>query len=160
MFFLDSTYKWFVAVVQSISHVWLWPHRLQRLQHARLPCPPLSPRVWSYSCPLSRWCCWTVSSSDAPFSFYLRIFTFVWLTSLSMIISRSIHVTPNDIISFFLWLRNIPLHICSTSSLSIHPSIPLVASMFWLLHIALQWTLGSLSPFELCFSPYICPGVG
>ena len=31
----------------------LWPHGLQ---HARLPCPSLSPRICSNSCPLSRWC--------------------------------------------------------------------------------------------------------
>ena len=31
----------------------LQPHGLQ---HARLPCPSLSPRVYSNSCPLSRWC--------------------------------------------------------------------------------------------------------
>ena len=37
-------------------------------QHARLPCPSLSPRVCSNSCPLSQWCHPTISSSDAPFS--------------------------------------------------------------------------------------------
>ena len=31
----------------------LWPHGLQ---NARLPCPSLSPRVCSNSCPLSWWC--------------------------------------------------------------------------------------------------------
>ena len=36
----------------------LWPHGLQ---HARLPCPSLSPRVCSNSCPLSWWCHPTVS---------------------------------------------------------------------------------------------------
>ena len=35
----------------------LWPHGLQ---HAKLPCPPLSPRVCSYSCPLSWWCHLTI----------------------------------------------------------------------------------------------------
>ena len=35
-----------------------------------------------------------------------------------MIISRSIHVAANGIISFFLWLSNIPLCICTISSLS------------------------------------------
>ena len=35
---------------------------------------------------------------------------FVCLTSLSMIISRSIHVAENDIISFSLWLSNSPLY--------------------------------------------------
>ena len=37
------------------------------------------------------------------------------LTSFIMIISRSIHVPTNGIISFFLWLNNIPLCICTTS---------------------------------------------
>ena len=32
------------------------------------PCPKLSPRVCSNSCPLSRWCHPTISSSVAPFS--------------------------------------------------------------------------------------------
>ena len=40
----------------------------------------------------------------------------VWLTSLSMIVSRSIHVAANGIISFFLWLSNIPLCISSLST--------------------------------------------
>ena len=43
------------------------------------------------------------------------------LTSLSMIVSKSIHVAANCIISFFLWLSDSPLYICAPSS----PSIPL-----------------------------------
>ena len=39
------------------------------LQHTRLPCPPLSPRVCSNSCPLSQWCYPTISSSATLFSF-------------------------------------------------------------------------------------------
>ena len=38
------------------------------------------------------------------------IFVFVWLISLTMIMSRSIHVAANGIISLFLWLSNIPLY--------------------------------------------------
>ena len=38
------------------------------LQHARLPCPSLSPRVCSNSCPLSQWCHSTISSSVIYFS--------------------------------------------------------------------------------------------
>ena len=41
------------------------------LQHARLLCPPLPPRV---SFPLSQWCYLTTSSSVIPFSFYLQSF--------------------------------------------------------------------------------------
>ena len=43
----------------------LQPHGLQQ---ARLPCPSLSPKVGSNSCPLCRWCHQTVSSSVHPFS--------------------------------------------------------------------------------------------
>ena len=43
----------------------LRPHGLQ---HARLPCSSPSPRAYSNSCPLSRWCHPTTSSSAAPFS--------------------------------------------------------------------------------------------
>ena len=38
------------------------------MQHARLPCPSLSPRVCSNLCPLNLWCHPTISSSIAPFS--------------------------------------------------------------------------------------------
>ena len=38
------------------------------MQHAGLPCPSPSPRVCSNSCPLSRWCHPTISSSAAAFS--------------------------------------------------------------------------------------------
>ena len=43
----------------------LWPHGLQ---HARLPYPSPTPRVYSNSCPLSWWCHPTISSSVIPFS--------------------------------------------------------------------------------------------
>ena len=43
----------------------LWSHWLQ---HTRLPCPLLSPRACSNSCPSSRWCHPTISSSVVPFS--------------------------------------------------------------------------------------------
>ena len=43
----------------------LWPHGLQ---HARLPCPSPTPGDCSNSCPSSRWCHPTISSSVVPFS--------------------------------------------------------------------------------------------
>ena len=43
----------------------LRPHGLQ---HARPPCSSPTPRVYSKSCPLSRWCHPTISSSVVPFS--------------------------------------------------------------------------------------------
>ena len=43
----------------------LWPHESR---HARPPCPSPAPRVYSNSCPSSRWCHPTVSSSVTLFS--------------------------------------------------------------------------------------------
>ena len=43
----------------------LWPHELQ---HARLPCPSLSPWACSNSCPLTQWRHPTTSSSSISFS--------------------------------------------------------------------------------------------
>ena len=53
------------VVIQLLSHVWLWPHQLQ---HVSLPYPSLPPGVCSNSCPLSKWCHLTISSSVNPFS--------------------------------------------------------------------------------------------
>ena len=60
-----------VFVIQSPSNVSLWPHGIQ---HARLPCPSLTPRACSNSCPSSQWCHSTISSSVMPFSSYLQSF--------------------------------------------------------------------------------------
>ena len=48
--------------------------RSYELQHARLPHPSLTPRVYSNSCPLNRWCHPTISSSVVPFSSRLQSF--------------------------------------------------------------------------------------
>ena len=53
----------YCSVTQSCPT--LWPHGLQ---HARLPCLSLSPRVCSNSCPLSQWSHPTISSSVVPVS--------------------------------------------------------------------------------------------
>ena len=49
----------------------LQPHGLQ---HTRLPCPSPTPGAYSNSCPLSRWCHPTTSSSVVPFSSRLQSF--------------------------------------------------------------------------------------
>ena len=48
--------------------------RPRGLQHARPPCPSPTPRVCSKSCPSSRWCHPTISSSVVPFSSRLQSF--------------------------------------------------------------------------------------
>ena len=62
----------------SLSNNWFWPSCyclvsksclwLHGLHHLRLLCSPPSPRVCSNSCPLSRWCHPTISSSVTHFS--------------------------------------------------------------------------------------------
>ena len=60
------------SAIQSLSRVWLFaPHGLQ---HARLPCPSLILGACSNSCPLSRWCHPTISSSVVLFSSCLKSF--------------------------------------------------------------------------------------
>ena len=85
----------------------LWPHGLQ---HARLPCPSLSPGVSSNSCPLSWWHHPTISSSAAPFSSCPQSFTAsgsfpmsrLFVSSVQSIgASASISVLPMNIQDWF-----------------------------------------------------------
>ena len=55
----------------SVMSNFLQPHGLQ---HARPPCPSPSPRACANSCPLSRLCHPTISSSIIPFSSHLQSF--------------------------------------------------------------------------------------
>ena len=48
--------------------------RPRELQHTRPPCPSPAPGAYSNSCPLSRWCHPTISSSIVPFSSCLQSF--------------------------------------------------------------------------------------
>ena len=58
------------VVVQSLCPT-LWPHWLQ---HTRLPCPSLSPRICWNSCPLSWWCHPTISYCRHPLLLLPSIF--------------------------------------------------------------------------------------
>ena len=64
----------------------LQPHGLQQ---ATLPCPSPPPGACSNSCPLSRWCHPTISSSVIPFSSCLQSFPasglFQWVSSLHQV---------------------------------------------------------------------------
>ena len=57
-----------IVVFQSLNHVWFFATPWTA------PCLSPSPRVRSDSCPLSRWCHPTISSSVIPFSFCLPSF--------------------------------------------------------------------------------------
>ena len=60
-----------VQFSHSVMSDSLQPHRLQ---HVRPPCPSPTPRVYSNSYPLSRWCHPTISSSVIPFVSCLQSF--------------------------------------------------------------------------------------
>ena len=60
--FIRHTLNTYFVVVQLLSHDQLFVTS-HGLQHVRLPCPSLSPRVWSNSCSLSWWCHPTMSPS-------------------------------------------------------------------------------------------------
>ena len=60
-----------VQVRCSVVSDSLWPHELQ---HARPPRPSSTPGGYSDSCPLSRWCHPTISSSVVPFSSHFQAF--------------------------------------------------------------------------------------
>ena len=84
----------------------LWP---RGLQHTRLPCPPLSPRVCSNSCPLSQWCYLTISSSAALF-FCLQSFpTSVCSNNLALHIrwskNWSLSISPSNEYSRLIFFR-------------------------------------------------------
>ena len=102
---LPLTSSWSLDVIQSLSHVQLfWPHGLQ---HARFPCPSLSPGIYPNSCPLSQWCHPTVSSSVAPSPPVLSLSQlqslFEGLLFASADASASALVLPMNIQSWFPW---------------------------------------------------------
>ena len=68
----------------SVLSDFLWPHELQ---HTRLPCPSLSPRVCSNSCPWSWWCHPTISFSIIPFSSCLQSFPELGTFSNELVVS-------------------------------------------------------------------------
>ena len=85
----------------------LRPHQSQ---HTRRPCPSPTPRVYSNSSPLSRWCHPTISSSVVPFSSCLQSFPasgtfqmsqFFASGGYSIGISASVSVLPMNIQDWF-----------------------------------------------------------
>ena len=85
----------------------LRPHGLQ---HARLPCPSLTPRAYSNACISSQWCHPTNSYSFVPFSSHLQSFPasgffqmsqFFTSDGQSIGVSASVPVLPTNIQDLF-----------------------------------------------------------
>ena len=94
-----------VQFSHSVMSDSLWPHGLQ---HARLPCLSPTPGASSNSCPSSRWCHPTISSSIIPLSSYLQSFPasgsfpISWFfTSGGQSIGASASVLPMNIQNWF-----------------------------------------------------------
>ena len=96
-----------VQFSRSVVSSSLQPHGLE---HTRLPCPSPIPGVYSNSCPLSRWCHPTISSSVVPFSFCLQSFPASGSFQMSQFfpsggqsigVSASISVLPMNIQDWF-----------------------------------------------------------
>ena len=73
--------SFFIQFSCSVASDSLRPHGLQ---HARLPCPSPTPRACTESCPLSRWCHPTNSSSVVSFSFWLQFKKKLCLAALGL----------------------------------------------------------------------------
>ena len=89
------------------------------------------------------------------------MFVFDWLNSLSMIISRPIHLAANSIFCSFLWPSSIPLyHILFFFNhiFFIHTSVDGHLGCFYVL-VIVNSTEMNIRVF-LCFSPDMCPAVG
>ena len=105
----------------------LRPHGLQ---HTRLFCPPLSPGIYTDSCPVSQWCYLTISSS----AFFLLLLPSIF---------PSIRVFSSESALHIRWPKY--LHF----SFSINPSNDYSGLTFridWLDLLAVQGTLQESSP--------------
>ena len=121
----------YFVVVQSLS---------PGLQHSRLLCPSLSPRICSDSCPLSQWFHTTISSSIIHFSSCLQAFpasgSFLmsqFFTLAGQSISVSFSISPfteySGLISFRMdWLDLLAVQGTLKSLLQHHSS---KASILW-----------------------------
>ena len=101
------TYMYSIQFSRSVVSDSLQPNGPQ---HARPPCPSPTPGVYRNSCPLSRWCHPTISSSVVPFSSCLQSFPtsgsfpMSWLFASggqSIGASASASVLPMNIQSWF-----------------------------------------------------------
>ena len=100
----------------------LQPHGLQ---HTRLPCPSPTPRVYSNSCPLSRWCRPAISSSVTPVFSHLQSF-----------------LASNESVLCIRWPKDWSFSFCISPSNEYSGLISF--RIHWLYLLAVQGTLKSL----------------
>ena len=140
--------QWVLLFSYSVVSASLWPHGLQ---HARLPCPSLSPGVCSNSCQLSQWCHPTISSSVTSFSSCPQSFPAPGLSSESTVSIRwpeywsfSISISPSSEYSGLIFFRIdwFDLLAVQRKSLLQHHSSNtslLRCSTFFMVQLLVQW---------------------
>ena len=100
----------------------LWPHGLE---HARLLCFPISPRVSSNSCSLNQWCYLTITSNEYLGSISFRIDWF-------------------DFLSVQRTLKSLLQHHYLKASILWHPA-------FFMVQIThLYMTIGKINTYHIC----------
>ena len=129
-------YKHFWILYINISSVTIMSNSLRPhgLQHTRPPCPSPTPGVYLNSCPLSRWCHPTISSSVVPFTSLLQSFPIRVFSSESVLHIRwpkywsfSFRISPSNkysgLISFRMdWLDLLAVQRTLKSLLQHHSS--------------------------------------
>ena len=117
-----------------------------RLQHARLPSPPQSPRVCSNSCPLSQWYHLTISLSVTCFSSWhqsfpsIRVFPVSWLFASggqNIGTSASASVLPVNIQGW--WFDLLAVQGTLKSLLQHHSLLRMTRRHFFFLLISQKW---------------------
>ena len=98
------TMEYSVQFSHSVVSNSSWSHGLR---YTRLPCPSPTPRAYSNSCPSSRWCHRTISSSVVPFCLLLPASGSLQMSQLfasggqSIGVSASASVLPMNIQDWF-----------------------------------------------------------
>ena len=128
----NFTAVFFVSwVSHSVMSNSLLPHGLQ---HTRPPCPPPTPKVYSNSCPLRRWCDPTISLSVILFSSAFKLSQhqslFKWISSsnqVAKVLHFSFNISPSNehpgLISFRMdWLDPLAVQGTLKSPLQHHSS--------------------------------------
>ena len=138
---------WFSCSVMSDSF------QPQGLQHTRLPCPSPIPGAVSNSCPLSRWCHSTISSSVVPFSSFRQSFLasgsfqmsqlFAILGGQSIGVSASASVLPMNMQDWSPseWTGWISSQSKGLSRVFLNTSVQ--RHQFFSAQVSWQWTCGS-----------------
>ena len=143
-----------------------WPHGLQ---HARFPCPSLSPGAYLNACPLSQWCHLAISSPVIPFSSCLQSFPASGSFPVSQLFASggqsvgalaSASVIPMNIQDWLIWScssRDSQESSPSPQFKSINSSVlsflygPILTSIhdYWKNHTLTKWTF--VGKVSLCF---------